>query len=473
MTREKTQYYCQECGSSQSKWAGQCGDCGSWNSLMEEKITSLTPAGLNAGKGQQIEFVNLKTREDESVRLTTGINEFDRVCGGGLVPGSTLLVGGDPGIGKSTLLLQITAALASADPNAHCIYISGEEATNQIRLRAERLGLSNSPVQLATATNVRDIVSTLESTTRASVAVVDSIQTMYLDNLSSAPGTVSQVRASAQELVQIAKRKNFCLFLVGHVTKEGMIAGPKVLEHMVDTVLYFEGERTHNFRMLRAVKNRFGAIDEIGIFEMKDSGLSEVVNPSSLFLGNQDNKISGTSIFAAHEGTRPMLIEIQALTAPTAFSTPRRAVVGWDSGRLNMVLAVLEARCNINFGSKDVYLNVTGGLKITEPAADFAAAAALVSSFFNCPFPPRSIIFGEIGLSGEIRKVTKSQPRLKEAVKLGFTLALTPPLQLREGIQKKEKDAQDIKIKEIKNLHELISLFENKNSVSQVKNIGG
>jgi DNA repair protein RadA/Sms len=352
------------------------------------------------------------------------------VCGGGLVAGSAVLIGGDPGIGKSTLLLQAAAGVAGGTGQAGaadaCAYISGEESIDQVRLRARRLGLSGAKVRLASATSVRDIAASLEGEDEAGVVIVDSIQTLYVDSLDSAPGTVAQVRASAQELIRLAKTRGFTLFLVGHVTKEGVLAGPRVLEHMVDTVLYFEGERGHQFRILRAVKNRFGPTDEIGVFEMTDAGLVEVANPSALFLAERRGPVSGVTVFAGIEGTRPLLVEIQALVSASPLATPRRAVVGWDSARLAMVLAVLEARCGLVLAGKDIYLNVAGGLKVSEPAADLAVAGALVSAASDRPVAEDMVIFGEIGLSGEVRSVGQTEARLKEAAKLGFARALVP-----------------------------------------------
>jgi len=380
-------------------------------------------------------------------RRQTGIAELDRVCGGGLVPGSAILVGGDPGIGKSTLLLQVAAAVSqpagrSAAATQAAAYVTGEEAIDQVRLRAGRLGIAESPVLLAAASSVRDIVSSLDRDDAPGVVIIDSIQTMYVDTLDSAPGTVSQVRAAAHELIRLAKRRGFVLILVGHVTKEGVIAGPRVLEHMVDTVLYFEGERGHQFRILRAVKNRFGATDEIGVFEMSDSGLVEVPNPSALFLGGRatpetdddedeasgsaDGRLSGSAVFAGIEGTRPVLVEVQALIAPAVLGTPRRAVVGWDGTRLAMIVAVLDARCGLSVGANDIYLNVAGGLRIVEPAADLAVAAALVSALAETPVPADAVVFGEIALSGEVRPVGHTEARLKEAAKLGFRTAWMP-----------------------------------------------
>jgi DNA repair protein RadA/Sms len=356
-------------------------------------------------------------------RLLSGIAEFDRVCGGGLVAGSVLLVGGDPGIGKSTLLLQVAAQLSQQTP---CCYISGEEAVDQIRMRAFRLGVGHTHLLLASATNLSDILATLKQGTPPAVVVIDSIQTIFSESIDSAPGSVSQVRLCTQELISFAKKYHTVIILVGHVTKEGTIAGPRVLEHMVDTVLYFEGERGHQFRLLRGVKNRFGATDEIGVFEMTHTGLIEVTNPSALFLSERAEAVSGSVVFAGMEGTRPLLVEIQALVAPTAFGTPRRAVIGWDVNRLAMVIAVLEARCGILFGMRDVYLNVAGGLKIQEPAADLAVAAALVSALFDQALPQETIFFGEISLSGEVRGVPQTEARLKEAAKLGFKHAVIP-----------------------------------------------
>ena len=424
MARDQGHYVCQQCGASSRKWSGRCDSCGEWNSIVEEATAEVVPRGLGRGKGRRIELADMRGAVDENERTPCGIAEFDRVCGGGLVPGSVLLVAGDPGIGKSTLLLQVLAALARGGHGS--IYISGEEAVAQLRMRARRLGLADAPVQLAAATDVRGIVATLDNAKAPAVVVIDSIQTMFVDALDSAPGTVAQVRASAQELIRLAKRRGIAVMLVGHVTKDGQIAGPRVLEHMVDTVLYFEGERSHQFRILRAVKNRFGPADEIGVFEMTDAGLSEVANPSALFLSGRSGGTSGAAVFAGLEGTRPVLTEIQALVAPSPLGTPRRAVVGWDSGRLAMVLAVLEARCGVSLAGRDVYLNVAGGLRIFEPAADLAVAAALISSVADVPLPEETVVFGEIGLSGDVRTVSQADLRLKEAAKLGFRRAIVP-----------------------------------------------
>jgi DNA repair protein RadA/Sms len=351
------------------------------------------------------------------------MEELDRVLGGGLVPASAILVGGDPGIGKSTLLLQAAASFARAGHKS--LYISGEEAAAQIRMRAQRLGLSDAPVILGAETNLRDILTTLDAE-RPALAVIDSIQTMWLDSVESAPGSVSQVRAAAHELVTFAKRRGVAVILVGHVTKDGQIAGPRVVEHMVDTVLYFEGERGHQFRILRAVKNRFGPADEIGVFEMTGDGLAQVTNPSALFLSDRDTPAPGSVVFAGMEGSRPVLTEIQALVAPSTLGTPRRTVVGVDSGRLSTILAVLEARCGIPFAGLDVFLNVAGGMRVIEPAADLAIAGALLSAREDVAIPPDMVLFGEISLSGALRPASQTENRLKEASKLGFSQATLP-----------------------------------------------
>ncbi len=449
MARITEQYSCQHCGSSYRKWQGKCDDCGEWNSILQDTAKDALPKGLSTGKGRDIVFTSLDTDDTEYKRHMCGLKELDRVLGGGFVPGSSVLIGGDPGIGKSTILLQAVGLMAKL--GHQCTYISGEEATAQISMRARRLGLADSPVLLASANSVRDIVTSVEKGPAPDLLIIDSIQTMYADNIDSAPGSVSQVRACSQELIRLAKRVQCALMLVGHVTKDGQIAGPRVLEHMVDTVLYFEGDRGHQFRILRAVKNRFGATDEIGVFEMTDAGLSEVANPSSLFLSNQDKEISGAAVFAGMEGTRPLLVELQGLVAPSQQATPRRAVVGWDQSRLAMILAVLDARCGLSLAGNEVYLNVAGGLRVHEPAADLAVAAALVSSISDIPVPENSIIFGEIGLSGEIRAVGQTDARLKEAAKLGFTTAIIPT-------GSKMKDPS-LKIIEVEHLSEIVRLF--------------
>jgi len=459
MARPAPTYVCQSCGAVSSKWAGRCDACGEWNTLEEEapsvgEAAHKTSLASSKGKGAKLELVALKGESAEPPRAITNIAEFDRVTGGGLVPGSAILVGGDPGIGKSTLLLQVAARCAG---QGEVIYVSGEEAIAQVRLRASRLGLAEANVELATATNLRDILSTLEATSPRLV-VIDSIQTMWSDVLESAPGTVSQVRACAQELVRYAKRSGATVLLVGHVTKEGQIAGPRVVEHMVDTVLYFEGERGHQFRILRATKNRFGPTDEIGVFEMTGEGLSEVANPSALFLSSRDEGASGSCVFAGIEGTRPVLVELQALVAPSPLGTPRRAVVGWDAGRLAMVLAVLETRAGLSLAGNDVYLNVAGGLRVNEPAADLAVAAALVSSHLNVAVPPHVVLFGEVSLSGTVRRVAQADARLKEAGKLGFRAAVTPGR--RGESEKPAKGEPALTTYEVADLNALVDLLK-------------
>ncbi|HVQ09724.1 MAG TPA: DNA repair protein RadA [Allosphingosinicella sp.] len=448
MAKPKKRYVCQACGSIGSRWTGQCADCAEWNSLVEDADGVVTPFSarhnLRTG-GRRVDLVGLDAEVLLPERVRTGIAEFDRALGGGLVAGSASLIGGDPGIGKSTLLLQAAAKVAAQ--GLAVAYISGEEAADQVRLRARRLGLGAAPLRLAAATSVRDILTTLQGDSYSppwsrtdgkageasdcphppALVVIDSIQTMYSDLIEGAPGTVSQVRAAAHELIRFAKESGAAIVLVGHVTKDGAIAGPRVLEHMVDTVLSFEGERSHQYRILRATKNRYGGTDEIGVFAMGDEGLAEVANPSALFLTDRGEAVPGAVVFPALEGTRPVLVEIQALTVRLASgATPRRAAVGWDSGRLAMILAVLEARCGLSFSTCEVYLNVAGGYRVTDPAADLAVAAALVSALAERPVAPETVAFGEVALSGELRPVAHASLRLKESAKLGFERALVP-----------------------------------------------
>lgn len=441
MAKPQKSFVCNSCGAVHPRWIGKCESCESWNTISEETAQAI-PKGMNIKtKGRVIDFVSLKNAKASIYpRHITGIKEFDRCIGGGLVPGSATLIGGDPGIGKSTLLLQAVCALAK-NPALRCLYISGEEAVDQVRMRAMRLGLENAPVELASSTNVRDILSSVDD---AQVVIIDSIQTMYIDNIDSAPGTVSQVRTSAQEIIRHAKARNIAVIFVGHVTKDGQIAGPRVLEHMVDTVLHFEGDRSHHFRILRAIKNRFGPTDEIGVFEMAGAGLVEVENPSALFLSERHQDVSGSAVLAALEGTRPLLVEVQALVAPTSFAAPRRAVLGWDPNRLAMISAVLETRLGLQFSGCDIYLNIAGGIRISEPAADLAVAAALVSALQNKPLPPETVFFGEIGLAGEVRQVAQADLRLKEATKLGFKKAVIP-----KAKGKKLTDVKSVNVNEI------------------------
>lgn len=425
MSRPVTRFVCSECGAVASKWTGRCEACGTWNTLEAQ-----TPAPGTAGRkvapltGRGIDFVGLAGETPLPERIPLGIAEFDRVLGGGMVPASAILVGGDPGIGKSTLLLQAAARLASS--GRRVLYITGEESVAQIRLRAERLGLSGAPAHLASATVLADILASLRTEQDAALVVIDSIQTIWDETIESAPGTVSQVRANAFALIQAAKVQGFALILIGHVTKEGALAGPRVMEHMVDVVLHFEGDRGHQFRILRGAKNRYGATDEIGVFEMTGSGLSEVANPSALFLAERHGNVTGSAVFAGLEGSRPVLMEVQALLSANTAGSARRSVIGWDQGRLSMLLAVLDARCGVKLAAHDVYLNVAGGLRVSEPAADLAVAAALISASSGVPTDPETVFFGEIGLSGELRQVAQVDLRLKEAAKLGFARAALP-----------------------------------------------
>lgn len=418
-------FSCTSCATVHKKWTGRCEGCGAWNTIVEDVPLATGPSKTSIGsqRGTSIVLTDLTTEEQPPARIHSGIGELDRVLGGGLVPASALLVGGDPGIGKSTLLLQAAASFSRVGQKI--IYVSGEESSAQVRMRAQRLGLGDANVLLAAETNLRNILTTLDKE-KPDVVIIDSIQTMWADNVPSAPGSVSQVRSAAHELTTFAKQKGISVILVGHVTKDGQIAGPRVIEHMVDTVLYFEGERGHQFRILRAVKNRFGPADEIGVFEMTGQGLSEVVNPSALFLSERDKPAPGAVVFSGIEGTRPVLVEFQALVAPSPHSQPRRTVVGWDGSRLAMILAVLESRCGIPFSGLDVYLNVAGGIKVSEPAADLAVAAALLSAREDAALPVDTVVFGEISLSGALRPVGQTENRLKEARKLGFSQAIAP-----------------------------------------------
>jgi DNA repair protein RadA/Sms len=457
MAKPKTRYVCQACGSVSHRWQGQCADCAEWNTLVQEsaEVSSIFAAKHNLqGGGRAIPLIGLETPAALPDRLPSGLAEFDRAIGGGIVAGSAMLVGGDPGIGKSTLLLQVAARVASGtipgqgQSPRKVVYVSGEESAEQVRLRAVRLGLGGAPVQLAAATSVRDILTTVGEGEPPALLIIDSIQTMHSDLMDGAPGTVSQVRASAQELVRFAKEHGTAVVLVGHVTKDGTIAGPRVLEHMVDTVLSFEGERSHQYRILRAMKNRFGGTDEIGVFAMEGAGLTEVPNPSTLFLTHRGEPVSGTSVFPAMEGTRPVLVEIQALVVRLATgATPRRAAVGWDSGRLAMILAVLEARCGMSFATAEVYLNVAGGYRLSDPAADLAVAAALASALSERPVPQEAVVLGEIALSGEIRPVAHAGLRLKEAAKLGFENGWVP-----KGVE----GGEGLRLAKFNNLRQLV-----------------
>jgi DNA repair protein RadA/Sms len=433
MARAAARYACQSCGAAFPKWSGRCEACGQWNSIVEEAPRDETPRGLGAARGKpggrRIDFVALAGAEHGPPRLVTGMAEFDRVCGGGLVPGSALLLGGDPGIGKSTLLLQVAARIAGI---AACVYISGEEAIDQVRMRAARLGVGDAKVDLAAATAVRDVVASLETVPAPAVVVIDSIQTMYVDTLDSAPGTVAQVRAAAQELIHLAKRRGLSVILVGHVTKEGLIAGPRVLEHMVDTVLQFEGDRYRFYRTLRATKNRFGSTNELGIFEMTGSGLKTVPDPSALFLSGAA-PAAGSAVHVAVEGTRCFLVEVQALVNKTELAMPRRVAVGFDRNRLAMLVAVLGRHAGLKLSSSDIFVTIAGGIRIDEPAADLAVALAVASAQFDIPLSSAVAAFGEISLTGGLRSSSQSERRVAEAQRAGFDRIVVPSADARRA----------------------------------------
>ena len=455
----KKRYICQVCGSVQIRWSGQCNDCNEWNTLIEEKINNVSTQHqhkIDLRTTDTVDFVSLVGSVSKVERIDTLSAEMNRVLGSGLVPASSILIGGNPGIGKSTLLLSVLNKLSLQ--NIDCYYISGEESIDQIRLRAQRMLLHNDKISLATSTSVENIIASIkkqntQATNQNAVLVIDSIQTMFVKYLDSSCGTISQLKASSHELLTFAKNAGIALLLVGHVTKDGGIAGPKLLEHMVDTVLYFEGEKGNQFRILRAVKNRFGPTNEIGIFEMKTEGLVEVSNPSSLFISNC-NDVSGNVIFAGIEGTRPILAEVQALISQSYLPTPRRAVIGWDANRLAMIIAVLQSRYGLSFANKEVYLNIAGGLKIIEPALDLAVIVALISSIENIVVPQNTVIWGEVGLSGEVRKVSNTSTRLKEAKKLGFTKAIIPV-----GSEL-EDDIEDIDVYQISHIRQVKKFFD-------------
>ncbi len=442
-------YVCQICGTNYNRWQGQCSDCASWNSIeMEQLAASVEFSKVQKSTAYDIEDLSNKNLTAQCY-IKSGVEELDRVLGGGLVPGSAVLIAGNPGIGKSTILLQLASKLASSHV---CLYVSGEESIAQIKLHTERLQSASAPIKIVSGTNVSSLVSAVENNNvPLTLMIVDSIQTMFVPEIPSAPGTVSQVRTAAHELISLAKKRNFALMIVGHVTKDGQIAGPKVLEHMVDTVLYLEGEPGSDYRILRSVKNRFGSVNEIGVFEMSDHGLNEVSNPSSIFLSERQANVSGSVVFAGLEGTRPILIEVQALVVPSNMVAPRRAVVGWDLNRLSMILAVLAARYGLNLASHEVYLNIVGGLKINEPALDLAVMCALISALKKTPVEDSTVILGEVGLLGEVRKINKLDTRLKEASKLGFKRAIVP--------RTNKASQSGLQVNEISHIKELGNFF--------------
>lgn len=452
---KKTVFFCQNCGHEESKWLGQCPACKEWNTFVEEKVTvsrGSTSAASEAGKERASKVVTLSSVSvEEDERIRTGIAELDRVLGGGIVQGSLVLVGGDPGIGKSTLLLQVCQRLSDAGKNV--LYISGEESLKQIKLRADRMGRFSDSLYLLCETNLDLIRQTIERQ-KPDVVVIDSIQTMYNEEVGSAPGSVSQVRESTNVLMQLAKGMNIAVFIVGHVTKEGTVAGPRVLEHMVDTVLYFEGDRHASYRILRAVKNRFGSTNEIGVFEMRQNGLVEVENPSEYMLSGKPENASGSVVACSMEGTRPILLEIQALVARTNFGMPRRTAAGTDYNRVNLLMAVLEKRLGMNLGNCDAYVNIAGGIKMNEPAIDLGIVMALVSSYRNRPIDEKTIVFGEVGLSGEVRAVNMPEQRVAEAKKLGFETCILP-----EVCMKTVKDVKGIKLLGVKSVNEAVAIF--------------
>lgn len=450
MAKAKTQYQCRECGATVPKWQGQCPSCAQWNTLQEHIVESSNNTRFQSWSGQQSHIDDLsEVKAEESVREATGLPELDRVLGGGLVEGAVVLLGGDPGIGKSTLLLQVLAMMAAKQH--HVLYVSGEESATQVALRAQRLGLPAKGVKLLAEIGLQRILHALQNENPA-VAVIDSIQTVYSDDLTSAPGSVSQVRECAAQLTRIAKQKNISILLVGHVTKDGAIAGPRVLEHMVDAVLYFEGDSHSNFRMIRAIKNRFGAANELGVFAMTDSGLKGVANPSAIFLSSYRDDVAGSCVMVTQEGTRPLLVEIQALVDSAHGFTPKRLAVGLEQNRLAMLLAVLNRHAGIACFDQDVFLNAVGGVKITEPAADLAVMLAMVSSFHNQPLPEKTVVFGEVGLSGEVRPVARGQERLKEAEKLGFTHAIIP----KANLPRKKSDFPKLDLRGVSSVQEAV-----------------
>lgn len=417
MAKAKTFYQCQSCGYASAKWLGKCPDCGEWNTIVEEKKETKQARG-SSGKSEPQPLNTIVSGKEK--RATTGINEFDRVLGGGVVAGSVILIGGDPGIGKSTIIMQAVAGLSKKES---VLYVSGEESPEQIKLRAERLAINSEEIILLAETSIENIIDTAVKLNPGFI-VVDSIQTMYTEEILSAPGSVGQVRECAARLMFFAKKSEIPVFIIGHVTKEGAIAGPRVLEHIVDTVLYFEGDRGHSYRIIRTVKNRFGSTNEIGVFEMTDRGLSEVENPSELFLSERPLNVSGSTVVASIEGTRPLMVEVQALVSPTTFGMPRRTSIGVDFNRVNLLAAVLEKRAGLHLGGMDVYINVVGGLRIVEPAIDLGIIATIASSVRELPIDPKLLMFGEVGLSGEIRAVAYAEQRIKEAAKIGFKKVL-------------------------------------------------
>ena len=447
-----TIFFCQDCGYESSKWMGQCPGCGGWNTFVEEVIDKSAPAKVRkeAAKAEVVKIADIKTGREE--RLTTGLKELDRVLGGGIVKGSLVLVGGDPGIGKSTLLLQVCRNLSLQKTDV--LYISGEESLQQIKIRAERIGEFGDTLSLLCETNL-DTIKEVISRTKPEIVVIDSIQTMYNENITSAPGSVSQVREATGVLMQIAKGLGISIFIVGHVTKEGVVAGPRVLEHMVDTVLYFEGDRHAAYRILRGVKNRFGSTNEIGVFEMEEKGLSEVVNPSEMLISGRPKEASGAVVACSLEGTRPILLEVQALVTATNFGMARRTANGVDYNRINILLAILEKRCGFAMSRYDAYVNIAGGMKMNEPALDLALVAALISSHYGRSLDAHTVLFGEVGLVGEVRAVSQAERRVQEALKTGYTTIILPEANRQAIVKAGTVPLEGVKLVGIKHIRDL------------------
>ena len=452
MAKKSTAFFCQSCGYESAKWLGQCPGCREWNTFVEEPVDKGSKSGkMSFAPGRAVPVMLKDITGGESERISSGIGEFDRVLGGGIVKGSLVLIGGDPGIGKSTLLLQVTRNLTKTGHKV--LYVSGEESLRQIKMRADRLGTDFETLKILCETNLSDIGEAIKAEAPETV-VIDSIQTMYKEDISSAPGSVSQVREATSFLMQIAKQLEIDIFIVGHVTKEGAVAGPRVLEHMVDTVLYFEGDRHASYRILRGVKNRFGSTDEIGVFEMRAEGLHEVLNPSEYMLSGRAGDASGSVITCSMEGTRPVMIEIQALVCRSNFGIPRRQTTGMDYNRVNLLMAVIEKRAGLNIGDHDAYVNIAGGLKINEPSLDLATVMAIVSSFRNKAVDEKTVIFGEVGLSGEVRAVSQAEQRVAEASKLGFTTVVLPASNISDRL----KSFKGIEIIPVSNIKEALDI---------------
>lgn len=452
MAKKSTAFFCQSCGYESAKWLGQCPGCREWNTFVEEPVDKGSKScKMTFAPGRAVPVMLKDITGGESERISSGIGEFDRVLGGGIVKGSLVLIGGDPGIGKSTLLLQVTRNLTKTGHKV--LYVSGEESLRQIKMRADRLGTDFETLKILCETNLSDIGEAIKAEAPETV-VIDSIQTMYKEDISSAPGSVSQVREATSFLMQIAKQLEINIFIVGHVTKEGAVAGPRVLEHMVDTVLYFEGDRHASYRILRGVKNRFGSTDEIGVFEMRAEGLAEVLNPSEFMLSGRAGDASGSVITCSMEGTRPVMIEIQALVCRSNFGIPRRQTTGMDFNRVNLLMAVIEKRAGLNIGDHDAYVNIAGGLKINEPSLDLATVMAIVSSFRNKAVDEKTVIFGEVGLSGEVRAVSQAEQRVAEAYKLGFTTVVLPASNISDRL----KSFKGIEIIPVSNIKEALDI---------------